>query len=60
MEKINSSERTIDWGDGKKLVVKKPNLSDLKAVVCPIECNPAEGDEKMINPQEKDKKKSNR
>lgn len=39
--------KKINWGDGKLIKVKKPNLSILEAVLCPVACNPAEGDPKM-------------
>jgi len=37
-------KKVIDWGDGYKVIVRVPDLSNLSKVTCPVDCFP-EGEE---------------
>ncbi|HWS49063.1 MAG TPA: hypothetical protein VN174_03375 [Candidatus Methanoperedens sp.] len=32
--------KIIDWGDGHKVIIKLPDLSNLPKVTCPTDCYP--------------------
>lgn len=54
------ADKIIDWGDGTQIIVKTPNLSNLKSTRCPVDCFPEgeEGTGKVVCPPVPDKENS--
>ncbi len=40
--KKETKKRIFDWGDGHKVIVRKPNLDEIPgdSMMCPVICNP--------------------